>query len=138
MPAGNATPYDYSKSTAEVYGAKDARPTGPFAEARKGLDYTYHTPYLESRQSIQDQIVEHFLHLGSPRQDDDHSLASVTRAPESELAPDCPPMASLDPPPDQWIVFTAGPMGAGKSHTLRWLAKRGYFPLEHFILVRMR
>lgn len=32
-----------------------------------------------------------------------------------------------------WIVFTAGAMGAGKSHVLKWLAKKGYFPLDDFV-----
>jgi len=36
--------------------------------------------------------------------------------------------------PQQWVVFTAGPMGAGKSHTLRWLALHGLFPLNDFVL----
>lgn len=34
-----------------------------------------------------------------------------------------------------WIVFTAGPMGAGKSHVIRWLLSRGDFPLDAFVLV---
>jgi hypothetical protein len=32
-----------------------------------------------------------------------------------------------------WIVFTAGAMGSGKTHTLRWLWQKGYFPLHAFV-----
>jgi predicted kinase len=34
-----------------------------------------------------------------------------------------------------WIVFTAGPMGAGKSHTMKKLVKEGRFPLLAFVRV---
>ena len=34
-----------------------------------------------------------------------------------------------------WIVLTAGPMGAGKSHTIRWLTAAGAFPLARFVRV---
>jgi hypothetical protein len=33
------------------------------------------------------------------------------------------------------VVFTAGAMGAGKSHAMKWLAQREYFPLESFVMV---
>jgi hypothetical protein len=33
----------------------------------------------------------------------------------------------------QWVVFTAGAMGSGKTHTLRWLWQNGYFPLHAFV-----
>ena len=48
--------------------------------------------------------------------------------------------ASPPPPPGQqntagrtsnpFVLFTAGAMGAGKSHTLRWLAQTTKFPLQ--------
>jgi hypothetical protein len=34
-----------------------------------------------------------------------------------------------------WLVYTAGPMGAGKSHTLRYLHSIGAFPLDRFTWV---
>jgi len=36
---------------------------------------------------------------------------------------------------EPWVVYTAGAMGAGKSYTLRWLDKHGYFPLSTFVSV---
>ena len=32
-----------------------------------------------------------------------------------------------------WLVYSTGPMGARKSHTLRWLEKRNLFPLQDFV-----
>jgi hypothetical protein len=37
--------------------------------------------------------------------------------------------------PSPWIVFTAGAMGAGKSHTINWMSDNDYFPLPDFIQV---
>jgi adenylylsulfate kinase-like enzyme len=38
-------------------------------------------------------------------------------------------------PLENWIVFTAGPMGAGKGSTIHWLAQEGLFPRESFVEV---
>ncbi|KAL7565359.1 hypothetical protein ACA910_013581 [Epithemia clementina (nom. ined.)] len=35
----------------------------------------------------------------------------------------------------QWIVFTAGVMGAGKTYTLEWLHRQAYFPLHDYVVV---
>jgi hypothetical protein len=32
-----------------------------------------------------------------------------------------------------WIVFTCGPMGAGKGYVLSWMSRNGYFPLETIV-----
>ena len=29
-----------------------------------------------------------------------------------------------------WVVYTCGPMGAGKGYVLAWMSRHGYFPLE--------
>ena len=34
-----------------------------------------------------------------------------------------------------WIVFTAGAMGAGKSHTISWMNDRGFFPIDGMVQV---
>jgi len=34
-----------------------------------------------------------------------------------------------------WIVFTAGPMGAGKGYVIRWLSRNGYFPLPDLVQI---
>ena len=34
-----------------------------------------------------------------------------------------------------WLVFTAGTMGAGKGYVLQWLNDQSLFPLDSFVLV---
>ena len=34
-----------------------------------------------------------------------------------------------------WLVFTAGAMGAGKSHCVRWMCDNGYFPLPDIVQI---
>ena len=38
-------------------------------------------------------------------------------------------------PTEPWIVFTAGAMGAGKSHTIHKLKEMNHFPLLAFVKV---
>eukprot|EP00298_Acanthocystis_sp_HF-20_P013198 c20253_g2_i3.p1 GENE.c20253_g2_i3~~c20253_g2_i3.p1 ORF type:complete len:619 (-),score=226.48 c20253_g2_i3:100-1911(-) len=38
-----------------------------------------------------------------------------------------------DPQPAPWIVYTCGPMGAGKGYAFSWMSKNNYFPLEHVV-----
>ena len=32
-----------------------------------------------------------------------------------------------------WIVYTCGPMGAGKGHALQWMSDNGFFPLGNIV-----
>ena len=32
-----------------------------------------------------------------------------------------------------WVVYTAGPMGAGKGYALQWMSDHGFFPLENIV-----
>ena len=36
---------------------------------------------------------------------------------------------------DPWVVYTCGPMGAGKGYTLSWMSRHGVFPLEDIVHV---
>ena len=38
-------------------------------------------------------------------------------------------------PTENFLVFTAGAMGAGKSYTLKWCHQRALFPLNAFVIV---
>lgn len=76
-----------------------------FAETRASLDYTYHINPTLQRQELQDAIISGF----------------VEQAKRWEVRP--------------WVLFTAGPMGAGKSYTLRALSRKGLFPLSKFVLL---
>lgn len=106
--------FDFSLSTERNYARADAPFVGKYSKERSELDYEYHRRYCEARQHLHDQIIDHFLN---------------TRV------VDCCTHGVCESPVDNWIVFTAGPMGAGKGHTLQWLAREGLFPLEAFVRV---
>eukprot|EP01064_Diplonema_japonicum_P017272 TRINITY_DN2532_c0_g1_i13.p1 TRINITY_DN2532_c0_g1~~TRINITY_DN2532_c0_g1_i13.p1 ORF type:complete len:468 (+),score=87.98 TRINITY_DN2532_c0_g1_i13:108-1406(+) len=36
---------------------------------------------------------------------------------------------------EPWLVYTAGAMGAGKSHVIRWMSDHGYFPLPDIVQI---
>jgi endonuclease/exonuclease/phosphatase family metal-dependent hydrolase len=112
-----AKDYDFTRSTEENYampGQDNADFVGKYVKVREQLDYNYHTVYQKERQLLQDDIASGLLH---------------TRVLDEHLNISCAA------PIENWIVFTAGGMGAGKSHTIRWLHKQGYFPLKEFFVV---
>lgn len=88
---------------------------GPFREIRAGLDFDYHGNYSKSRQEFQDKIVEKLL-----------DGTAVTDATNGRVC---------KTPTEPWIVFTAGVMGAGKSHTMKQLSSKNLFPLKSYIVV---
>lgn len=106
--------YDYSKSSEENYCSDNAKEVGKYGHIRNQLDYTYHKHYSEERQLLHDQLIDLFL---------------KTRVRDSELNIEC------EAPLENWIVFTAGPMGAGKGHTMQWLNHHGLFPMDAFVNV---
>jgi predicted kinase len=89
---------------------------GKYAALRKNLDYSYHAHYSTERQYMQDSIIDFFLN--STRLAMDETTGGVCSS-----------------PPQPWILFTAGAMGAGKSWSIHQLAKQGHFPLERFVSV---
>jgi hypothetical protein len=107
--------YDYNKSTEENYASDDAPFVGKFKKVRNELDYTYHRKYSVERQLFQDALIENFLETIVKDKDN----ANVT----------------CDHPTENWIVFTAGPMGAGKGRTITWLGQEGLFPTNAFVTV---
>jgi hypothetical protein len=34
-----------------------------------------------------------------------------------------------------WIIFTAGAMGAGKGHTIKWMGEQGHLPLDELVQI---
>jgi len=102
------------RSTEENNKADDDSCYGPHAHIRRTLDYTYHSNYTKERQFLQDAIIEEFL--------EDVSIKDVNGD-------------VCTTPTEPWIVFTAGAMGSGKSHTINELVKRGRFPLLAFVTV---
>mmetsp|Transcript_2617 Transcript_2617/g.3571 ORF Transcript_2617/g.3571 Transcript_2617/m.3571 type:complete len:445 (+) Transcript_2617:163-1497(+) len=106
--------YDYSKSSEENYSSIDSDFVGEYKNQREQLDYSYHTRYSEERQYLQDSLINEF-----PK----------TRVQDRDGITIC------EKPLENWIVFTAGPMGAGKNHTMKWLNDSGLFPLDAFVNV---
>mmetsp|Transcript_21811 Transcript_21811/g.44888 ORF Transcript_21811/g.44888 Transcript_21811/m.44888 type:complete len:492 (+) Transcript_21811:76-1551(+) len=106
--------FSLDMSTEENYGVESMEFYGPFASIRASLDYSYHGNYEKKRQEFQDQIVQTLLD-GTIIQD---SNGRVCRTPT-----------------EPYIVFTAGVMGAGKSHTIKILSSQGLFPLQSFVSV---
>lgn len=106
--------YDWDLSTEETYRSDSHDYCGSFQEIRARLDYTYHACYTCERQKFQDMIIISILEANdSDKVRERHCLV----------------------PPNPWVVFTAGVMGAGKSFTIHRLHKQGLFPLESFVVV---
>ena len=99
-------------STEENYQSNDMDFYGPFAHIRKILDYNYHRNYRRSRQLFQDALISDILNRAMIV-DKNGSVCTT--------------------PTEPFLVFTAGAMGAGKSHTLRELRKANRFPLLAFV-----
>eukprot|EP00656_Telonema_subtile_P009462 TRINITY_DN14446_c0_g1_i2.p1 TRINITY_DN14446_c0_g1~~TRINITY_DN14446_c0_g1_i2.p1 ORF type:complete len:435 (-),score=44.21 TRINITY_DN14446_c0_g1_i2:2-1306(-) len=96
-------PYNYSAPTQQNHSVTGPEWVGPYADIRGRLDATYHGHYSKSRQAIQDRIIADAVGDGTSHRE----------------AP--------------WIVFTAGAMGAGKGHVVRWMSREGYFPLPDWV-----
>ncbi len=107
--------YDFTKSTAQNYASTEAKFYGKYQLERSVMDYTYHKHYTKERQLLQDTIIARF-HNTIIHDSKNDSLICTT-------------------PLENWIVFTAGPMGAGKGHTIHWLNSQGLFPLDAFVNV---
>lgn len=113
--------YDWDRSTEENYRASDNDENeegfyGPFRSIRQRLlDHRYHSPYSKTRQAVQDAVLL--------------SLLSTTTVYDRDTGRVC----SI--PTNNWIVFTAGCYGAGKTHTIRKLHESGEFPLDGFVQV---
>ena len=101
-------------SSEENNRANDLNFYGKFSHIRETLDYHYHSNYTFERQKLQDAIVDDMLDTAIFF-DVDGKIGSV--------------------PTEPWIVFTAGPMGAGKSYVMNVLLDRGLFPLKAFVTV---
>lgn len=87
--------YNWERSTEDNFRSNDVVFYGHFTSARQHLDYEYHSHYSSSRQLFQDSMIESLL-LNDNVTEDDNSC-------------------------EQWIIFSAGVMGAGKTHTINEL-----------------
>jgi len=103
--------YDYEKTTACNHSDSnkmhgDLQPFhGKYADIRELRDYSYHPMYFPQRQLLQDVLIANVVDKRLPQKS------------------------------EPWIIYTAGPMGAGKTHTVKWMSHKGYFPLENIYIV---
>ncbi len=81
------------------------RYTGEYADIRKLLDHKYHGIYTPERQAVQDELVKKMLTAGG------------------------------DSSEHPWIIFSAGPMGAGKGHTITYLNKNGFNSIPKLVYI---
>lgn len=106
---------DGSKKDASKKGVKTSLLYGKYKEVRGTLDYSYHPYYTERRQLLQDEIIDYYL--------------NTVRSSAERLS-----TSRLEHPK---LIFSAGPMGAGKSRTLRYLDELGQLPLSQFVMIDM-
>lgn len=115
-PPRSGAPYDWRLPTQEVYFEDGDDFTDRFKNARGKLDYNYHRHPATKRQLLQDailsRVVQHQSEIGKKELLDE---AKSTRRP--------------------WLVFSAGPMGVGKSYVLSKLHSTGFFPLDQFLKI---
>merc|ERR1719487_1743634 len=92
----------YKADTSGTLAVMEEQDQGDFAAARDALDWDYHAKPLPPRRRMQDQILTKVMAPGATKRE------------------------------SPWVVFTAGAMGAGKSHALLSLHTEGLFPLDQF------
>lgn len=108
------SPFSVLLSSEENNRSEERNFYGKFSHIREALDYSFHSHYTFERQKLHDAIITDMLNEAYIR-DENGNVGTIAANP--------------------WIVFTAGAMGAGKSHTLRVLVEQKRFPLPAFVIV---
>eukprot|EP00941_MAST-03F_sp_MAST-3F-sp1_P001119 g1119.t1 len=99
--------YDYSKSTSDNYAMSDPN----------CMDF--YGDFVSARRKLD---YDYHVNYTKERQLwQDAIIKSVVQRTE--------------PQPNPWVVYTCGPMGAGKGYALSWMSRYGYFPLENIVHV---
>jgi Zeta toxin len=99
-------------TTEEIHGVDNTTEFfGPYAHLRKLLDYTWYSNYTQQRQWLQDAIIDDLVDYIEGVDDGD---VCVT-------------------PTEPWLIFTVGPRGAGKAHTIRDLVQARKIPLLSYV-----
>jgi len=108
------SPFSVLLSSEENNQSDEKKFYGKFSHIRETLDYSFHSHYTFERQKLHDAIITDMLNEAYIC-DVDGNIGTIAA--------------------DPWIVFTAGAMGAGKSHTMRMLVEKERFPLPAFVIV---
>jgi hypothetical protein len=140
--------YSWDKSTEENYSCAKCPLIGKYKHLRAKLDENYHSRYAITRQLFQDSVIDYYTSLKSgwnkrrKRFDKKRSNTTTksTTSVTTSTSNDKTKVQTSDSEPsspkfEPFLLFTAGAMGAGKSHTLRWLAKTSQFPLTSAVFV---
>lgn len=97
--------FNFSLSTWSNHQDPTADHHGRYRSIRAQLDLAYHGMYSKSRQRLQDKLLDDALGRVKGNQ------------------------------PSPWIIFTAGAMGSGKSHTFNWMVEQGIVPLQEVQII---
>ena len=122
--------YNFLQTTEENYSGSKYTNIGQYKSLRNKLDSNFHLKYSYKRQEFQDRIISYYVNLNSAWNRPKWKSSSRTRS--------TPAISShkQNITTNPFVLFTAGSMGAGKSHTLRWLTKtKPEFPLTGAVFV---
>tara|TARA_B110000208_G_scaffold190717_1_gene255362 strand:- start:282 stop:1262 length:981 start_codon:yes stop_codon:yes gene_type:complete len=89
---------------------------GAYPAIRATLDYGWHRNPTAARQVLQDCII--------------HGILSHARTPPLSMTTSRAAAGAANTRIRPWLIFTAGAMGVGKSHFLRWLRREGVVPTD--------
>ena len=125
--------YDFEKTTEHNFSGPGYTHIGKYKALRTRLDSNFHATYSYQRQEFQDRIIDYYVNLNSAWNRPRWQHSATTRSTPPSPPPSTHTNTNTNPP---FVLFTAGAMGAGKSHTLRWLARtRPEFPLAGAVFV---
>ena len=104
--------YNWNESTAKTYSSHTIQhPFIKYKKSKSQIDDKYHGYYTQLRQKyVHNKIIESFCQLKNNNNNNNIKFKN-----------------------NQWLIFTAGPFGSGKTHTLKWLASKNYFSLNSFV-----
>ncbi len=105
--------YDYNKTTEENWKAEVCSSFGKYYAERSLLDYSYHSCYDIERLIIHDRMLDSMLADVNRRFPDVNCLMKAKSS--------------------SWLLFTAGAMGSGKSHILRWMMTNSILNTSQYI-----
>ncbi len=107
---------------------------GEYAASRERLDYGWHVRYSLRRQEQQDAIIRSMLTESAAACFANEACVG-RRPPRQALMTRWRNRHGLSAPTQPWAVFTAGCMGAGKTHVMSLLDEVGLLPLTSFVRI---
>ena len=133
-PPRSGQEFDWSKPTFEAYASQSHEYAASFQRARQKLDYSYHKNPLLERQQFQDRVLQTILDAAVKASESQTHSTEEKEESKSSLESSVNENDSRDHE-RPWIVFSAGPMAAGKSYVLTQLHHRNLFPLDQFVTI---